>query len=130
MTAEFIDARTVVRTDNHFGEAAVDFSVTNENIRRMLQPLIERNIVLVVTGFIGGTEDGLTTTLGRSGSDYTGIDCRRLVPTAKKFGYGRSASRCYDGLLGGNVKGAKSTVRRFQPRSRRNVVFRRQSYPS
>ncbi len=72
MTAEFVDARTVIRTDNHFGEAAVDFSVTNENIRRMLLPLIEKNIVPVVTGFIGSTEDGLTTTLGRSGSDYTG----------------------------------------------------------
>jgi aspartate kinase len=72
MTAEFVDARTVIRTDNHFGEAAVDFSVTNDNIRRMLLPLIEKNIVPVVTGFIGSTEDGLTTTLGRSGSDYTG----------------------------------------------------------
>jgi aspartate kinase len=72
MTAEFVDARTVIRTDNHFGEAAVDFSVTNENIRRVLLPLIEKNIVPVVTGFIGSTEDGLTTTLGRSGSDYTG----------------------------------------------------------
>ena len=50
MTAEFVDARTVIRTDNHFGEAAVDFSVTNENIRRMLLPLIEKNIVPVVTG--------------------------------------------------------------------------------
>ena len=72
MTAEFVDARTVIRTDNHFGEAAVDFSATNENIRRMLLPLIKKNIVPVVTGFIGSTEDGLTTTLGRSGSDYTG----------------------------------------------------------
>ena len=72
MTAEFVDARTVIRTDNHFGEAAVDFSVTNENIRRTLLPMVEKNIVPVVTGFIGSTEDGLTTTLGRSGSDYTG----------------------------------------------------------
>ncbi len=72
MAAEFVDARTVIRTDNHFGEAAVDFSATNENIRRMILPLIEKNIVPVVTGFIGSTEDGLTTTLGRSGSDYTG----------------------------------------------------------
>ncbi len=72
MTAEFVDARTLIRTDNHFGEAAVDFSVTNENIKKTLIPLIEKNIVPVVTGFIGSTEDGLTTTLGRSGSDYTG----------------------------------------------------------
>jgi len=72
MAAEFVDARTLIRTDNHFGEAAVDFSVTNEKIRKTLIPLVEKGIVPVVTGFIGSTEDGLTTTLGRSGSDYTG----------------------------------------------------------
>ena len=72
MAAEFVDARTVIRTDNHFGEAAVDFSVTNEKVRKALMPMIEKGIVPVVTGFIGSTEDGLTTTLGRSGSDYTG----------------------------------------------------------
>jgi bifunctional aspartokinase / homoserine dehydrogenase 1 len=70
--AKFVDARTIVRTDAHFGEAAVDFSVTNEKIRKALTPLVNDNIVPVVTGFIGSTEDGLTTTLGRSGSDYTG----------------------------------------------------------
>ncbi len=72
MSAEFVDARTVIRTDNHFGEAAVDFRVTNEKIRNMILPMIEKGVVPVVTGFIGSTEDGLTTTLGRSGSDYTG----------------------------------------------------------
>ena len=70
--AQFVDARTLVRTDAHFGEAAVDFPVTNGSIRKALKPLVDANIVPVVTGFIGSTEDGLTTTLGRSGSDYTG----------------------------------------------------------
>ena len=72
MTAEFVDARTLIRTDNHFGEATVDFSITNENIKKVLLPMVEKKIVPVVTGFIGSTEDGLTTTLGRSGSDFTG----------------------------------------------------------
>ena len=69
--AEFIDARTLVRTDARFGEAAVDFSVTREHLRAALLPLVQKGAVPVVTGFIGSTEDGLTTTLGRSGSDYT-----------------------------------------------------------
>jgi bifunctional aspartokinase / homoserine dehydrogenase 1 len=72
IAAEFVDSRGLVRTDAHFGEAAVDFSYTNEKIRAMLTPLLLKGIVPVVTGFIGSTEDGLTTTLGRSGSDYTG----------------------------------------------------------
>jgi aspartate kinase len=71
VTAEFVDARTIVRTDAHFGEAAVDFPVTKEHARKALLPLVEKNVVPVVTGFIGSTADGLTTTLGRSGSDYT-----------------------------------------------------------
>jgi bifunctional aspartokinase / homoserine dehydrogenase 1 len=70
--AQFVDARMLVRTDAHFGEAAVDFAVTNESIRNFLMPLVNANVVPVVTGFIGRTYDGLTTTLGRSGSDYTG----------------------------------------------------------
>jgi aspartate kinase len=70
--AQFVDARSLIRTDSHFGEAAVDFGITNTNIRRSLLPLVDANIVPVVTGFIASTEDGLTTTLGRSGSDYTG----------------------------------------------------------
>jgi aspartate kinase len=72
IAAEFVDSRRLVRTDARFGEAAVDFSYTNETIRAMLTPLVLKGIVPVVTGFIGSTEDGLTTTLGRSGSDYTG----------------------------------------------------------
>lgn len=72
VNAEFVDARTIIRTDNHFGEAAVDFSATNEKVKAALLPLIGKEIVPVITGFIGSTEDGLTTTLGRSGSDYTG----------------------------------------------------------
>jgi len=86
--ARFIDARTAIRTDAHFGEAAVDFSVTNENLRGALKPLVDAKIVPVVTGFIASTSDGITTTLGRSGSDYTGsIVARRWA--VKKSGYGR-----------------------------------------
>ncbi|MEJ2247978.1 MAG: aspartate kinase, partial [Acidobacteriota bacterium] len=71
IAAEFIDTRTVVRTNASFGEAVVDFAVTNDRIRKTLLPLVEKNIIPVVTGFIGSTEEGITTTLGRSGSDYT-----------------------------------------------------------
>ena len=121
MTAEFVDARTVIRTDDHFGEAAVDFSVTNENIRRMLLPLIEKNIVPVVTGFIGSTEDGLTTTLGRSGSDYTGSIVGAALDSEEIWIW-----TDVDGVMTADpryVKGAKSTVGDFIPRSRRDVLY-------
>ncbi len=70
--AQFIDARTIIQTDNNFGEAAVDFTESNQRIASTLTPLVQQGIAPVVTGFIASTEDGITTTIGRGGSDYTG----------------------------------------------------------
>lgn len=70
--SKFIDARTMIRTDNNFGEAAIDFSFSESAIKNEIVPLVRNGIVPVVTGFIASTEDGITTTIGRSGSDYTG----------------------------------------------------------
>ena len=72
IAAEYVDARELIRTDATFSHASVDFAVTSANIQKTLMPLVNKNIVPVVTGFIAATEDGITTTLGRSGSDYTG----------------------------------------------------------
>lgn len=66
--SEFLDARTLIRTDNQFGKAAVDFETTNKRIQEHYQ---HHKAVQVVTGFIATSETGETTTLGRSGSDYT-----------------------------------------------------------
>ena len=66
--AEYLDARTVISTDNNFGHAKVDFEVTNQKI---VEHFSGRNAVQVITGFIGTADSGETTTLGRSGSDYT-----------------------------------------------------------
>jgi len=66
--AHFTDARNLVKTDANFGYAKVDFELTN----RLIQEYYAVNTGLnVVTGFIGSTAQGQTTTLGRSGSDYT-----------------------------------------------------------
>lgn len=70
--SQFVDARTIVRTDDQFGEANIDFAVSNPAIHAALVPLVKKGIVPVVTGFVASTEDGITTTIGRSGSDYTG----------------------------------------------------------
>lgn len=66
--AEFLDARKVVRTDNHFGYARIDFNVTNQLI---IEHFNSHKALQVITGFIGSSETGETTTIGRSGSDYT-----------------------------------------------------------
>ncbi len=69
LPAEFLDTRTVVRTDNHFGNAKVNFEVTNRLIADFYAK--HPDAVVAATGFIGSTEEGITTTLGRGGSDYT-----------------------------------------------------------
>lgn len=65
---EFLDARKVIRTDNHFGYAKVDFEATNKLIK---DHCIHHPEVQIITGFVATSESGETTTLGRSGSDYT-----------------------------------------------------------
>jgi len=66
--AEYLDARTVISTDNNFGHAKVDFSTTNRRIEEYFKG---RKSVQIITGFIATADSGETTTLGRSGSDYT-----------------------------------------------------------
>ncbi len=68
ISAEFCDARELIVTDNHFGMANVDFRLTNA---RILEHFSDRSAIQCITGFIGQTEDKITTTLGRGGSDYT-----------------------------------------------------------
>lgn len=64
----FLDARLVVRTNADFGRARIDFALTNQLIKAHFENHPEPQII---TGFIGQTPQGETTTLGRSGSDYT-----------------------------------------------------------
>ncbi len=65
----WVDVRQVLRTDDNYREGNVDFAISQE--RSKLQFKFNGNSVFVTQGFIGGTADGYTTTLGREGSDYT-----------------------------------------------------------
>jgi aspartokinase/homoserine dehydrogenase 1 len=70
--AEALDATEFVVTTAHFGDARPLQEVTRERTRARILPLLDSGIVPVITGFIGATEQGVTTTLGRGGSDYSG----------------------------------------------------------
>lgn len=65
---QFLDAREVIRTNDRFGQARVDFEVTNSLIKEYF---LNHDGIKVITGFIASTAKGETTTMGRSGSDYT-----------------------------------------------------------
>ncbi len=68
LNAQFLDARNVIKTDKRFGAANVNFKATYESIDQHFRTT---GGIQVVTGFIASSAKGLTTTLGRGGSDYT-----------------------------------------------------------
>jgi len=69
----FVDARDFLVTDDQFTHANVQFPATNRRTRAYFSRLFKRSrqILPIVTGFIGATTDGQTTTIGRNGSDYS-----------------------------------------------------------
>ena len=120
LKADLADSRTFMRTDDRFMSAAPDFRETRKLTRRKLKPAPGR--LVICQGFIGSTRDGVTTTLGRGGSDYSatiigaalgaetveiwtdvsGILTTdpRLVPEARsipKISYGEAAELAYFG---------------------------------
>jgi len=66
-----VDARTCIVTDANYGKAAPLEPAIEAKLRDIVLPLIEARQTPVMGGFIGATVDGITTTLGRGGSDYT-----------------------------------------------------------
>ncbi len=68
INVDFTDTRDLIKTDKHFGSAHVDFTKTNVNLKKYFRDL---KSTAIVTGFIGSSKEGETTTLGRGGSDYT-----------------------------------------------------------
>lgn len=71
MSAEFFDIRQVLRTDDQFQSAKPNLLEIKRLAENILVPKLLKNHFVITQGFIGSTEDGFTTTLGRGGSDYS-----------------------------------------------------------
>src|SRR6185369_4189222 len=70
MKTEHLDSRRVIVTDRRHTQAAPDFPETYARLKATLTPLAQHSVV-VMGGFIASTDNGVTTTLGRGGSDFT-----------------------------------------------------------
>jgi len=70
-SSEVVDATELIVTDSNHGGADPLMDRTRDRSEARLRPLLRQGVVPVVTGFIGATEDGVLTTLGRGGSDYS-----------------------------------------------------------
>ena len=67
----WIDAKTIIRTDNQYQEGQVDWTKTQEFCQKLVLPKFDQIDIAITQGFIGCTSEGFTTTLGREGSDYS-----------------------------------------------------------
>jgi aspartate kinase len=66
-----VDARSCIVTDSSYGKAVPQESAIEAKLKEIVLPLIEAGKTPVLGGFIGADAEGITTTLGRGGSDYT-----------------------------------------------------------
>jgi len=66
-----LDSRSYLVTDSRFNQAAPQYGLTYPKMAEAIPPLLEQGKVVIMGGFIGSTEQGVTTTLGRGGSDFS-----------------------------------------------------------
>jgi aspartate kinase len=84
LDATLVDSRDCIVTDNVHTRAAPRIDETNQRLQAKVQPLVAAGKVPVMGGFIGATNSGVTTTIGRGGSDYSaaiigaGLDAERI----------------------------------------------------
>src|SRR6476661_4109442 len=68
---KWVDVRDIIRTDDNFRDAIIDWTFTSNRVKQQIEPLLMGNNIVVTQGFIGATDENESTTLGREGSDYT-----------------------------------------------------------
>ncbi len=71
VAASPVEATQLIVTNDQFGDARPLLDKSEPKAKQIIQKLLNKKIVPVITGFIGATQDGITTTLGRGGSDYS-----------------------------------------------------------
>ena len=110
LNSEFVDAREVLVTDSNYMQAVPQEEETNARLQTKIQPLLDAGQVPVIGGFVGANHAGVTTTIGRGGSDFS----------AAIVGAGLSAERIE---IWTDVDGILTTDPRICPEARRIKVI-------
>ena len=71
LTNKLVYAIDLIKTDNNYRDANVDWANTQKAVEETIVPILEHYDTVITQGFIGGTKENLATTLGREGSDYS-----------------------------------------------------------
>lgn len=109
-SATWVDVRTLVATNDHYGKAAPNDELTQQNCDRVLKPLIDRGDLVITQGFIGRAPNGKTTTLGRGGSDYSAALLAEVLDAD-------------DVLIWTDVAGIYTTDPRIAPAAQKNRYY-------
>ena len=78
--AQAVESSEFIITNAHYQNAHPDLKITTEKTRDILNPLMDEGIIPITTGFIGATPEGVITTLGRGGSDYSAAIIGSVLP--------------------------------------------------
>ena len=90
-------------TDERFGDASPLMNVTSLQVKQNLEPLLDQGFIPVISGFVASTQDGVQTTLGRGGSDYTASIIGAAIGADEVWVW-----KGVDGLMTANPKFVKS----------------------
>jgi len=71
LNGAYVDSRDILVTDSNYTQAAPQYEETNDRLKSKVQPLLDKGQVPVMGGFIGASRAGITTTIGRGGSDFS-----------------------------------------------------------
>jgi len=96
----------IIKTDNNYRDANVNWLQTQQEIKERLCPLLEQYDLIITQGFVGGTKENLTTTLGREGSDYSAAILAHCL-VAKSM----TVWKDVPGLLNADPKRVEKTVK-------------------
>jgi aspartate kinase len=81
---KWIDVRDIIRTDDNFRDAKIDWDFTNARVQNAIAPLFDEYDMVLTQGFIGATDENESTTLGREGSDYTAAVFANLLDAERQ----------------------------------------------
>lgn len=101
----WVDSRKYIQSDTTWREAKIDWNWTERLIKRDLPAILEKQLI-VTQGFLGGTNNGLTTTLGREGSDFSGAIFAYCLDAAEMVIW-----KDVEGLLNADPKYFTDTIR-------------------
>jgi aspartate kinase len=81
---KWVDVRDIIRTDDNFRDAKIDWNFTNLRVQNAIAPLFDEYDLILTQGFIGATDENESTTLGREGSDYTAAVFANLLDAERQ----------------------------------------------